>query len=220
MAILLWKPCGPVAVLPVDDGGLAGQQWIVTDSWRTPTALPPRPRATLSWETAMKTDQVRKEAESLPAPCPASSRDVSPEIEPEGDDGLYVNLVGNLFALPEERPVLAALEHLLRGALHRKTGADVDVILDANGAVKRRRAELIGFALSKAEEVVRERKRVRLNAMPAHERRMIHVTQADYPGVKTYSVGAGDHRRVESRLPVSGLDVGLEPDTNPEPNEE
>jgi len=122
--------------------------------------------------------------------------DVTFEIEEEPPDGLYVNLVGSTFALPEERPVLTALEHLLRGAIRRKTGKDAEIVLDINGAVKRRRAELIRFALSTAEAVVREHKRVRLNAMPAHERRTIHVTLANYPGVRTYSVGEGENRRV------------------------
>ena len=80
--------------------------------------------------------------------------DATFEIEEDGPDGLYVNLVGSMFSLPEERPILAGLEHLLRGALRRKTGKEAEVVLDANGAVRRRRAELIRFALSKAEEVV------------------------------------------------------------------
>lgn len=122
--------------------------------------------------------------------------DLTFEIEEDSPDGLYVNLLGSMFSLPEERPVLTALEHLLRGALRRETGQDVEVVVDANGAVKRRRAELIRFALSTAESVVRDHKRVRLNAMPAYERRTIHVTLADYPGVKTYSVGDGEGRRV------------------------
>jgi len=122
--------------------------------------------------------------------------DVTFEIEEDTPDGLYVNLVGSMFSLPEERSHLAALEHLLRGAVRRKIGQDVDIILDANGAVKRRRAELIRFALSTAESVVRDHKRVRMNAMPSHERRTIHVTLADFPGVKTYSVGDGESRRV------------------------
>lgn len=121
--------------------------------------------------------------------------DVSFEID-EDDDGLYVNLVGSMFSLPEERGVLTALEHLLRAALRRKTGKDIDLVLDTNGAVKRRRAELIRFALSTAESVIRDRKRVRMNAMPAHERRTIHVALANFPGVKTYSMGEGDARRV------------------------
>lgn len=162
----------------------------------------------------MKTDEVRREAEAfLRSVFSLLEEDVVLELEPEGDDVLYVNLVGNVFALPEERPVLAALELLLRGALHRKTGEDIEIILDANGAVKRRRAELIGFALSKAEEVVRERKRVRLNAMPAHERRMVHMTLANYPGVRTYSIGAGDHRRVVME-PESGVEPGESPETS------
>lgn len=121
--------------------------------------------------------------------------DVTFEID-EDPDGIYVNLVGSMFSLPEERPILNALEHLIRGALRRKTGQEVEVVLDANGAVKRRRAELIRFALSTAESVVREHKRVRLNALPAHERRTIHVTLANYPGVRTFSVGDGEGRRV------------------------
>jgi len=119
--------------------------------------------------------------------------DVEPTVP---DGGLYVNLEGSLFSLPEDRSVLAALELLLRGALRRKTGEDVEVVFDVNGAVKRRRAELIRFALTKAEDVRRERKRLRLNAMPPHERRAIHVTLANVPGVRTYSVGEGDERRV------------------------
>jgi len=123
--------------------------------------------------------------------------DATFEVEPSSSpEGLYVNLKGSLFSLPEERPVLAALELLLRGALRRKTGQDVEIVLDVNGAVKRRRAELIRFALTKGEEVRRERKRIRLNPMPAHERRTIHVALANAPGVRTRSVGDGDERRV------------------------
>ena len=121
--------------------------------------------------------------------------DVTFEID-EDDDGLYVNLVGSMFSLPEERPILTALEHLVRAAMRRKTGKDLELILEANGAVKRRRGELIRFALSTAEAVVRDRKRVRMNPMPAHERRTIHVTLANFAGVRTFSMGEGDGRRV------------------------
>jgi len=123
--------------------------------------------------------------------------DATFEVEPATPEGgMYVNLEGSLFSLPEDRSVLGALELLLRGALRRKTGQEVEVVFDVDGAVKRRRAELIRFALTKAEDVRRERKRLRLNAMPAHERRTIHVTLANVPGVKTHSVGEGDERRV------------------------
>ena len=80
--------------------------------------------------------------------------------------------------------------------MRRKSGEEIDIVLDVNGAVKRRRGELIRFALSTAETAVRERKCIRLNAMPAHERRTVHVTLANYPGIRSYSVGQGETRRV------------------------
>ena len=122
--------------------------------------------------------------------------DVSFVVEDDNQDGIYVNLEGSLFALPEERTALAALEHLVRGAVRRKTGKEVEIVIDVNGAVKKRRAELIRFALTKAEEVRREHKQVRLNAMPSNERRTIHVTLANFPNVRTYSTGDGEGRRV------------------------
>ncbi|MCD6142591.1 hypothetical protein DRJ23_02065 [Candidatus Acetothermia bacterium] len=118
------------------------------------------------------------------------------EIEGDSCEELYVNLTGSLFTLPEERPILSALQHLLRTHLRRVTGKDCEIILDINGAVKRRRAELIRFALSAAESVRREHKRIRLNPMPRIDRRTIHITLANFPGVRTYSVGKGDERRV------------------------
>ncbi|RLE39244.1 hypothetical protein DRJ12_00630, partial [Candidatus Acetothermia bacterium] len=36
------------------------------------------------------------------------------EIEGDSCEELYVNLTGSLFTLPEERPILSALQHLLR----------------------------------------------------------------------------------------------------------
>jgi len=145
----------------------------------------------------METAALRKEVEAyLQQLIEILDEDVTFEIEDDASDGLYVNLVGNLFSLPEERTVLASLEHLIRGAIRRRTENEIDIVVDANGAVKKRRAELIRFALAKAEEVRREHKRIRLNAMPSHERRTIHVTLANFPGVKTHSAGDGEGRRV------------------------
>ncbi|UCF10089.1 MAG: hypothetical protein JSW65_08535 [Candidatus Bipolaricaulota bacterium] len=118
------------------------------------------------------------------------------EIEGDLDDELYVNLTGSLFILSEDRTILAALEHLLRVALRRCVGRECDVILDVNGATKRRRADLVRLALNAAESARREHKRVRLDPMPAGDRRMVHVALATFPGVKTFSTGNGEERRV------------------------
>jgi len=122
--------------------------------------------------------------------------EVTVVVEEDAEDGVYVNLEGSLFVLPEDRTALMALEHLMRGAVRRRVGREIDIVIDVNGAIKRRRAELIRSALSKAEEARREHKRVRLHPMPAHERRTIHVALANFPGVRTVSTGEGDARQV------------------------
>lgn len=117
-------------------------------------------------------------------------------VEEESSEDLYVNLTGSLFSLPEERPILNALQQMMHLHLRHKTGRECEIIIDVNGAVKRRRGELISFALSAAESARQERKRIRLNPMPSHERRTIHLTLANFPGIKTFSIGQGEGRRV------------------------
>jgi len=122
--------------------------------------------------------------------------EASIEIEGDSEDELYVNLTGSLFILSEDRSLLAALEHLLRATLRRTSGRECDVVLDVNGATRRRRADLVRFALDAAESARREHKRVRLNPMPAGDRRMVHIALANFPGVRTFSTGGGEERRV------------------------
>lgn len=122
--------------------------------------------------------------------------EIDVEIEADAEGEFYVNLSGSVFSIEEDRSVLNALEHLLRVSIRRRTGRECDLVLDLNGVIKRREADLMRFVLSAAESVRREHKRVRLNPMPAHDRKMIHITLANFPGVRTRSEGEGDDRRV------------------------
>ncbi len=122
--------------------------------------------------------------------------EIDVEIEADADGEFYVNLSGGAFSVEEDRSVLNALEHLLRVSIRRRTGRECDIVLDLNGVIRRREADLMRFVLSAAESVCREHKRVRLNPMPAHDRKMIHITLANFPGVRTRSEGEGDERRV------------------------
>ncbi|HID88887.1 MAG TPA: protein jag, partial [Anaerolineae bacterium] len=47
-----------------------------------------------------------------------------------------------------------------------------------------------------AEKAVRTGRTVRLEPMPAYERRIVHLALRDHPGVTTESVGEGSRRRV------------------------
>jgi len=118
------------------------------------------------------------------------------EIDIDVEEGIYVNLTGSLYILTEDRALLSALEHLLRVSLRLRVGQECDVVLDVHGAAKRRRADLVRFALNAAESARGEHKRIRLNPMPSGDRRMVHIALANFPGVRTYSTGKGDGRCV------------------------
>jgi len=118
------------------------------------------------------------------------------EIQGQVPEDVYINITGNIFSIPEERPILTSLERLLQAYLERETKTECKVVIDTNGAIKRKKAALIRFTLTAAESAIKERKRIRLNPMSARERRTIHVTLASFPMVKTYSIGRGDQRRV------------------------
>jgi len=51
-------------------------------------------------------------------------------------------------------------------------------------------------ALLLAQKVVQKRRKVVLDPMPAHERKIVHLTLKDFPGVQTYSIGREPARRV------------------------
>jgi len=115
----------------------------------------------------------------------------------EGKDGIYVNLRGSFKALPLEdkefREALARLSVLfLKSALRENVAVEIDL----NGQEEARRKKLLARALSVAERVRTEKRSIELEPMPPKDRRLIHLALADFPGVRTYSVGQGENRRV------------------------
>lgn len=114
----------------------------------------------------------------------------------EGATTAEINLQGTERFDGSDQATMRALSHLLEILVKRRMGRDIHLYLDANGYKQRRTAELKTFAKQLAEEVVRERKRVRLNPMAAYERKAIHEALSDQPEVRTYSEGQGDGRRV------------------------
>ncbi len=107
-----------------------------------------------------------------------------------------INLQGAEHFDGSDQATMYALAHLLEILVKRRLGRDIHLYLDANGCKERRTAELKGLARQLAEEVIRERKRVRLNPMAPYERKAIHEALGEHPEVRTYSEGQGDQRRV------------------------
>ncbi len=69
--------------------------------------------------------------------------------------------------------------------------------LDIEGYRRRREQMLVDMAREIAEEVRNSGDVITLEPMPAHERRIIHLTLETEEGVRTESVGSGENRQVE-----------------------
>jgi spoIIIJ-associated protein len=91
---------------------------------------------------------------------------------------------------------LSALQFILGLIASRRAERRIRVILDAEGYRDRRARLLRDIALRAAERAQRYRQPIFLDPMLPGERRVVHMTLADHPGVSTHSVGEGDSRRV------------------------
>jgi spoIIIJ-associated protein len=99
--------------------------------------------------------------------------------------------------------VQPALEHVLRRWAER---AGQDLALAGAGHRERRDEALRQRALQLADAVRVDGQPRRLEGLNSYERRIVHVTLQDAPGVETFSVGEGAGRRVVIAPRVSTLE--------------
>ncbi|MDD5092873.1 MAG: protein jag [Dehalococcoidia bacterium] len=91
---------------------------------------------------------------------------------------------------------LMALQYIVNFMVSRKFESNARVTIDVGGYRKRRQKELEALALRVADVVSSSKRPITLEAMPASERRIIHITLKDTPAVTTGSIGFGDNRKV------------------------
>jgi spoIIIJ-associated protein len=106
----------------------------------------------------------------------------------EGDDlGVLIGRRGQ---------ALSSLQYLVRLIVAEKLKKWVSVNVDVDWYKKRHYESLKKLALRLAEQVTKRRRAITMEPMPPDERRIIHITLANYPEVKTESTGEGEGRRV------------------------
>ena len=112
------------------------------------------------------------------------------------DSGLVVGKKGQ---------TLDALHFLLNRILHRTTGKRGFIDIDVEGYRSRREKALKAQARDMAQQAREEGVVLDFDPMSARERRIVHITLAEEPGVRTESRGEGDRRYVQV-LPEDGDD--------------
>jgi spoIIIJ-associated protein len=89
-----------------------------------------------------------------------------------------------------------AIQHLAYRIAFRRCGEPLRVIVDAAGYRERRAVALRAAADQAAEAAVHDRRAVRLEAMSAQERRVVHEHLKARHDVETYSEGQEPDRRL------------------------
>jgi spoIIIJ-associated protein len=121
-------------------------------------------------------------------------------VQVRATDPLTVNIQGiqeNLALLIGRRgETLAALQLLVNLIVAHRTKRRFRIIVDAENYRLRREENLRSLAQRVAQQVRSYRRSIALEAMPPHERRIVHLALAESPDVTTESIGEGDQRRV------------------------
>ena len=116
----------------------------------------------------------------------------------EGEAEVFADLDGRDKEILMARggDVLKALEHLAFRALDLEPAFHEKIHLDCGGFRALRFEELRMTARVAAERVLTSRQPFQLNPMSSRERRIVHLTLKDMPGVRTESVGTGEERHI------------------------
>ena len=122
-----------------------------------------------------------------------------PVMGDEGDDNPVVfNLTGKDVGglIGRKGQILDALQYLVRLLFSRQTNSRMPIMVDVEGYKQRRFEDLKIMALNVANQVKTTRSSIRLEPMPAFERRIIHMALANNPDVETESIGEGEARKI------------------------
>jgi spoIIIJ-associated protein len=111
------------------------------------------------------------------------------ELEIKGDgSGILIGRHGQ---------TLDALEYIVNRILARRIKDAAPISIETESYRARRRQQLHRMALSMGEKAKREHKPVRLDPMPARDRRVVHLALKEDPMITTRSAGEGSMRSIE-----------------------
>ena len=124
---------------------------------------------------------------------------VAPEIIPEVREGiLWLTVRGDDLGILIGRrgETLNSLQYLVNLAVNKRRHEHARLVLDVEGYREGREETLTALARKMAEKAVRSGRRVELEPMNPHERRVVHIALQEDKRVDTVSHGEEPYRRV------------------------
>jgi len=143
-------------------------------------------RATL--ETAKTVLEEMLGLMGLAATVEVASDGETARLNVRGDD------LGTLIGRRGEK--LASLQHIVNLIVGRREGQHHRIAVDVENYRGRREQQLRDVAERAAKRVIQTGKIIQLEAMPAVERRIVHLALVENPRIRTQSVGVEPNRRI------------------------
>lgn len=111
----------------------------------------------------------------------------------EDEDSIRLNITTDEreVVIGRDGEVLSALQFVLNKMVNRFPDGRKRIVLDAEGFRDRRTEELTRMAERLADKAIRTGRVIRLFAMNAQDRRVVHMALKDRPGLSTRSEGEG-----------------------------
>lgn len=91
---------------------------------------------------------------------------------------------------------LAALQHLCRVIVRKKSTEPITFTLDVNGYRQEHKQSIVRVAQEMARKALSDKKVMIMRPMSAYERRLVHIELAKMEGIQTESIGEGEERKV------------------------
>lgn len=99
-------------------------------------------------------------------------------------------------AIGHHGETLDAIQYMASLVANKNTEEHVRVVVDIGGYRRRREQTLIGMAQRAADKVSNSGRSFRMDPMNPAERRIVHSSLQEYPGITTYSEGVEPERYV------------------------
>jgi len=156
-------------------------------------------------EKVDKTDKARKAQEVLQGLIGWLSEQATVEIKEETSERILLEIHGDKTGLliGKRGQTLDALQFLANKMVNRSRDSAKRIEVDMEQYRKRREQSLRSMAVRLGQKVKKKRKPITIEAMNAHDRRIVHLTLKNDRALETKSVGKGEMRKLVIH-PVNG----------------
>jgi spoIIIJ-associated protein len=156
-------------------------------------------------EKTEETDKAQKAREVLQGLIGWLSEQATVEIEEETSERILLEIHGDKTGLliGKRGQTLDALQFLANKMVNRSRDSAKRIEVDMEQYRKRREQSLQNMAVRLGQKVKKKRKPITIEAMNAHDRRIIHLTLKNDRALETKSVGKGEMRKLVIH-PVNG----------------